>query len=145
MVFQMSLLAEAARVRRQRRRSARQQAGRLARTTKVARELSAAQIREQAVQECQESANAAAAQEVSVAQSSGLMAIADALNRLSEQNLMLHTQTQLLMSRLAPAAAEAPGTAEMYGLDTDWQTPEWLATEPQRRRSPSPSRRQTPY
>ena len=109
------LAVASAQVKQQRRRIALQQAGRLARTTKVARELSAAQIREQAVQECQESANAAAAQEVSVAQPSGLMAITDALNRLSEQNLMLHTQTQALMSRLAPAAAEAPDTVEMFG------------------------------
>ena len=145
MVFQMSLLAEAARVRRQRRRSARQQAGRLARTTKVARELSAAQIREQAVQECQESANAAAAQEVSVAQSSGLMAIADALNRLSEQNLMLHTQTQALMGRLAPAAVEAPDTEEMFSTDADWNAPEWKPPEGPNRQSLSPSRRQAPY
>ena len=132
------LAVAAAKVKKQRRRVALQQAGRLARTSRVARELSAAQLRAQTVQEVQEAATAAAVQEVNAAQSNGLLAIAEALNRLSEQNVMLHTQTQSLMSRLVPV--ESPDAAEVYDPDTDWHSP-----EAPNRQSTSPHRRESPY
>ena len=65
---------------------------------------------------------------MSAAQSNGLLAIADALNRLTEQNQMLHGQTQSLMSRLVTHAAEQansvfPDAEEVWGAESDWQTP----------------------
>ena len=66
--YMPTLLAVAsAQARRQRRRVRLQQAGRLARTTHVARELTAARIRELAVRETHEAAHAEAAQEMSAA------------------------------------------------------------------------------
>ena len=137
------LAVASAQVRRQRRRVRLQQAGRLARTSQVARELTVARVREQAVRECHEAAHAEAALEASAAQSNGLLAIAEALNRPSEQNQMLHGQTQSLMSRLIAPATETtasvfPDTEDVWGPESDWQTPGRVSVSPGRRAAPGP-------
>ena len=78
---------------------------------------------------------------MSAVQSHGLLAIADALNRLTEQNQILHGQTQSLMSRLIapttePTVSVFPDAEEVWGQDSDWQTPGTTG-----RASVSPSRR----
>ena len=118
--------AAAAKVHRQRRTVAMQQAGRFARSTRVAQVLSAAQIREQAVRDAQGAAVVMAQQEVETAQQTGLMAIAEALTRLSEQNVALHNQTQMLMSRMITSAAPTRAAAteergQSESTDNEWQ------------------------
>ena len=123
------LAAAAAKVHRQRRTVALQQAGRLARTSRVARAMTAAQIREQAVRDVQEGAVEAAHQEVEASQQSGLLAIAEALNRLSEQNVLLHNQTQALMGRLITPAKSTPTEDRVQSESTehDWTPAESAA------------------
>ena len=130
MAFQRSLLAEdlgilaiaSAQVRRQ------------ARTTQVARERTATCIREQAV-------IGMAAQEISAAQSNRLLDIANALDRLTEQNQTLQVQIQSLMSRLVIHAADPANTEEVRGVESDWQTPGHtgpMSPSPRRRAAPGP-------
>ena len=87
----------------------------------------------------------AARQEVEVAQQTGLHAIAEALMSLSEQNVMMHNQTQAIMSRLllSPAVLEEFRlNSEHTSSDSQWAATGDVVTP--RRQSQSPQR-QGPY